>query len=104
MNLDKIILHEKFDKFTYDNDIALLRLAKHIKFTPTIRPACLPDREETYAVGTLCTVTGWGRLGEGKAGPDVLHTAKVRILLQISMRKRIKVCISAVQEMIGAFW
>merc|ERR1712107_487775 len=58
----EIINHPDWDRPTIDNDYAILRLAKPVKFNKKVAPACLPaDTAATYA-GVLGTVTGWGKL------------------------------------------
>lgn len=53
---------------TQENDIALLRLGRSIKFTDWIRPICLPVaqnlRSANYNDITL-TVAGWGKTEAG---------------------------------------
>lgn len=39
----KIMQHEYFDIFTFNNDIAIIEMDKPVKYGPTIQPACLPD-------------------------------------------------------------
>ncbi|QQP51066.1 Uncharacterized protein FKW44_012281, partial [Caligus rogercresseyi] len=41
----RVIVHRRFDKFTYEYDIALVRLSSPVKFRPNIIPICLPDTE-----------------------------------------------------------
>ncbi|XP_055609288.1 CLIP domain-containing serine protease B4-like [Uranotaenia lowii] len=46
------------------NDIALIRMAETVEFTPYIQPICLPSGDllkKTDAVGTMLTVAGWGQ-------------------------------------------
>ncbi|OTF70888.1 hypothetical protein BLA29_014752, partial [Euroglyphus maynei] len=57
--------HPKFDPRTFEYDLALLRFYEPIRFQKNIIPICLPEHNETY-VGRWATVTGWGRLHEGK--------------------------------------
>lgn len=46
VNLDKIIIHPKYNwKENLDRDIALLRLKRPIPFTDYIHPVCLPTKE-----------------------------------------------------------
>lgn len=40
--------HEGFNIFTFDNDIALLKLAKPVRFGPKVQPACLPDGSKRF--------------------------------------------------------
>uniref|UniRef100_H2ZV68 coagulation factor Xa n=1 Tax=Latimeria chalumnae TaxID=7897 RepID=H2ZV68_LATCH len=65
--VDKLFMHPKFVKKTYDNDIALLKLKDPIKFTKNVIPICLPDKELAENVlmnEPLGTVSGFGRVQE----------------------------------------
>lgn len=41
--VETIMAHAKYKPDTYHNDIALIKLAKPIKFTRFILPACIPE-------------------------------------------------------------
>ena len=43
--VEAIITHSRYKPDTYHNDIALIKLAKPIRFTRFILPACLPEPE-----------------------------------------------------------
>lgn len=60
----ELFLHENYEMATVDNDIALIKLDKPIKFNDHVRPACLPKSEERLRTGTRCTVYGWGKQGD----------------------------------------
>ena len=68
----KKIVHPKYNFFTYEYDLALVRLEEAVVFQPNIAPICLPASDETL-VGENGTVTGWGRLSEGGTLPSVLQ-------------------------------
>uniref|UniRef100_A0A3Q3IGL4 Coagulation factor VII n=1 Tax=Monopterus albus TaxID=43700 RepID=A0A3Q3IGL4_MONAL len=76
----EIIMHEKYASHTADNDIALLRLATPIIYTPYAIPACLPTRLladlNLWAI-SLHTVSGWGRRGENGPTSHILQRLKV---------------------------
>jgi hypothetical protein len=57
--------HPKFDPRTFEFDLALLRFFDPVPLRKNVLPICLPDHNNTY-VGEWATVTGWGRLYEGK--------------------------------------
>lgn len=61
--VERVITHVNFDKFSYEYDIALLRIRDRVDFQPNIIPICLPN-EEGDLVGRTGTVTGWGRRTE----------------------------------------
>lgn len=80
VQVTQIITHERYVKSTADNDIALLRLASPIVYTPFAVPACLPTRalaeRDLWAV-SMHTVSGWGRRGENGPTSPVLRRLKV---------------------------
>lgn len=71
--VEVIIKHNKFDKATYDCDIAILKLRTPIRFRMNVAPACLPQKD--WAESTLMTqrsgiISGFGRTHE-KGRPSV---------------------------------
>ncbi|XP_044143543.1 coagulation factor X-like [Bufo gargarizans] len=65
--VDKIIIHPKFVRLTYDFDIAVVKLKDAINFTVNIIPACLPDpdfAEQVLMNERQAMVSGFGRLHE----------------------------------------
>lgn len=68
----KKIVHPKYNFFTYEYDLALVKLDFQIEFDPHISPICLPATD-ALLVGENATVTGWGRLSEGGTLPSVLQ-------------------------------
>eukprot|EP00795_Rhopilema_esculentum_P012446 gene12446-3115_t len=72
VKIEKIIVHEKFSTLTKDYDIALLKLAKPVKFSRNIRPVCVFSRTAL----TDCTVAGWGDNKNPEKKVDVLQDVK----------------------------
>jgi len=66
------IVHPKYNFFTYEYDLAMVRLEAPVKYTPHIVPICLPGSDDLL-IGENATVTGWGRLSEGGTLPSVLQ-------------------------------
>ncbi|CAG9862801.1 unnamed protein product [Phyllotreta striolata] len=64
--VEEAIAHEQYNPYDVNqyNDIALLRLAREVKYTGFVRPICLPktslDQSRDYT-GTKLTVSGWGK-------------------------------------------
>ena len=67
----EIIMHPQYDSYTYDKDIALIRLKRNATFNTYVRPACFPDSSVKFPDGEECYVTGWGRLRSGGSSPRV---------------------------------
>ena len=40
--ITRVITHVNFDKFSYEYDIALLKMVTKVDFQPNIIPICLP--------------------------------------------------------------
>lgn len=68
----KKVVHPKYNFFTYEYDLALVKLDFKVDFDPHISPICLPATD-ALLVGENATVTGWGRLSEGGTLPSVLQ-------------------------------
>lgn len=58
--VEKITQHADFDPFTYDHDIAMIKLSRRTTFNSYIWPICLPPPGLDF-VNVSATVTGWGR-------------------------------------------
>ncbi|XP_018359333.1 PREDICTED: trypsin-3-like [Trachymyrmex cornetzi] len=82
LEIDKIVMHESFDKYVYLNDIALMKLKSPAEFGEKLLPIGLPENEKLQD-GTHCVVTGWNRT-RGTSSPSgaQLATAAVAIVNQ----------------------
>nr|CAD7425478.1 unnamed protein product [Timema monikensis] len=69
------MVHPKYNFFTYEYDLALVRLEAPLEFQPHIAPICLPASDDLL-IGENATVTGWGRLSEGGTLPSVLQQVR----------------------------
>ena len=79
VDVAEIINHPDWNSQRIDNDYAILRLAKPVKFNKKVAPACLPaDTAATYA-GVVATVTGWGRLIHEGNQPTTLQEVDVTV-------------------------
>lgn len=77
-----LFAHAHFDKWSNNNDIALLHLATPVTMTGHISPV-VPLTEELIALteaGRLATVTGWGTTSEGGAASQVLMEVTVPVV------------------------
>ncbi|XP_067642393.1 serine proteinase stubble [Eurosta solidaginis] len=75
----KKVVHPKYNFFTYEYDLALVKLDQPIEFAPHVSPICLPQTE-SLLIGMNATVTGWGRLSEGGTLASVLQEVSVPIV------------------------
>ena len=56
--LQKIIVHQKTRRVTRENDIALIKLSKKVKFDHYIKPICISKENDAW--NKNLTVTGFG--------------------------------------------
>jgi len=73
------IVHPKYNFFTYEYDLALLKLDKRVDFQDNIIPICLPGNNDLL-IGETGIVAGWGRLSEGGQLPSILQYVSVPIV------------------------
>ncbi|KAH9636101.1 hypothetical protein HF086_008401 [Spodoptera exigua] len=77
-----VVQHPDFNRYTYDYDIAVLRLADPLPDS-LFRPACLPDAEDIDGLeGEEAIVTGWGSTVEKGPASNVPMKAAVQIWAQ----------------------
>ncbi|KAJ8397241.1 hypothetical protein AAFF_G00440750 [Aldrovandia affinis] len=63
ISVDAVLVHPHYHAYTFDSDIALLRLAEEVQLGPYATPVCLPNAHLAHILsreGTMGTVTGWG--------------------------------------------
>lgn len=90
-SIDTLIKHPEFNSHTFDNDIALIRVADRIPFTDHVLPICLgnnrTDMENTFfKARRLGTVTGWGLLSDRGIQPKLLQEVRLPIQQQSACR------------------
>ncbi|XP_063800559.1 ovochymase-2-like isoform X2 [Pseudophryne corroboree] len=94
-HIKKVTKHPNFNPSQPINyDIAVLELARSIKFDEKIQPACLPNPDDIFAAGSLCVALGWGRLQENGQLPTRLQ----QVALPLVEYKR---CLHAMETLDG---
>ncbi|XP_034275704.1 serine protease 53 [Pantherophis guttatus] len=78
-NVSMVIPYENYTSYEKGHDIALVRLAKPVRYTKDIAPICLPFAEHRFAFGTQCWLTGWGDVAAN------VHLPEPMILQEITM-------------------
>ncbi|TNN88878.1 Transmembrane protease serine 7 [Liparis tanakae] len=88
--IQRIVVHEYYNAYTFDYDIALLQLKKPWppSLSPLVQPVCLPPSSHTVTGSHRCIVTGWGyRSEDDKVLPSLLQKAEVSLLSQTDCKK-----------------
>ncbi|XP_013857713.1 transmembrane protease serine 7 [Austrofundulus limnaeus] len=88
--IQRIVVHEYYNAYTFDYDIALLHLKKAwpASLSPLVQPVCLPPSSHTITDSHRCIVTGWGyRSEDDKVLPTVLQKAQVSITSQTECQR-----------------
>lgn len=64
--IQRIVVHEYYNAYTFDYDIALLQLKRPwpSSLEPLVWPVCLPPASHTVTDNHRCWVTGWGYRSE----------------------------------------
>nr|BFD89213.1 hypothetical protein KitaXyl93_05730 [Kitasatospora sp. Xyl93] len=77
--VEKYVVHPQYNMaVSYNNDVALLKLATPLTFRPGILgPVGWPLSSDQPPYGQVLSVAGWGRLSEGGSTPDELYTTNV---------------------------
>ncbi|KAK3744449.1 hypothetical protein QZH41_012870, partial [Actinostola sp. cb2023] len=88
--VSKIVVHPGYDRTSYDNDIALLKLNRPAKLNKAVSPICLPSHGVSVSASTNCYITGWGRTGYNKPGSLVLQEAMMPTVSQQKCAKAMR--------------
>lgn len=78
MEVDEIVIHEKFAPRTLINNIALLFLSKDAPITEHINIVCLPSQNQKPKTNVGCLTAGWGQREMGN--PEILKYSDLPIL------------------------
>ncbi|XP_069623011.1 tissue-type plasminogen activator [Ranitomeya imitator] len=82
--VERMHIHPHFDDFTFDNDIALLKLKSSSGScsmeTDSARPACMPVKDQTLSDWTECEISGFGKHAHNSPlMSDQLKEGRVRL-------------------------
>jgi len=88
----KITMHKDYNRYTYKNDIALIRLSESAFTNPGTIPICLPSKamKNPELVNELGIVTGWGTIYYGGPHSETLMEVLVPIWEQADCRAAYK--------------
>ncbi|XP_055627729.1 phenoloxidase-activating factor 2-like isoform X1 [Toxorhynchites rutilus septentrionalis] len=74
----EIVIHDKYNKGSLANDIALLILEQPFDLAENVQPVCLPPKHTKFD-GNNCFASGWGKNVFGKEGKYQVILKKVQL-------------------------
>ncbi|XP_051883966.1 chymotrypsinogen B-like isoform X2 [Pristis pectinata] len=81
----QVITHPKWDRFTVNYDVSVVKLASPAHFNSKVSPVCLAAASDYYPAGMMCVTTGWGRTRAHRTSrPDKLQQAALPLLSKAS--------------------
>uniref|UniRef100_A0A8C3YND0 Enteropeptidase n=1 Tax=Catagonus wagneri TaxID=51154 RepID=A0A8C3YND0_9CETA len=78
--IDEIIINPHYNKRRKDSDIAMMHLEFKVNYTDYIQPICLPEENQVFPPGRICSIAGWGRVVYQGSPADTLQEADVPLL------------------------
>uniref|UniRef100_A0ABD2W6E8 limulus clotting factor C n=1 Tax=Trichogramma kaykai TaxID=54128 RepID=A0ABD2W6E8_9HYME len=73
-------VHKKYNKSTYNNDIAIIELEQPVPLDGLVKTVCLPDALRFHYIGMTGVAIGWGRIAEGEPTSKKLRKVDLPIL------------------------
>lgn len=79
VGIQQVVLHPSYDPTLLDFDVAVLELARPLRFGRYIQPICLPLAVHKFPVGRKCLVSGWDSLQDGNGRKSFLREPGIRL-------------------------
>ncbi|XP_061568890.1 tryptase-2-like [Cololabis saira] len=87
MFIDSLVRHPEYRNLgdRYENDIALVRLQKEVRFPSQVKTVKLPDGATNDLDSSECWITGWGQVGNAVPlpKPETLQEVKISIMPEV---------------------
>ncbi|GAB1300390.1 Enteropeptidase [Apodemus speciosus] len=78
--VDQIVINPHYDRRRKVNDIAMMHLELKVNYTDYIQPICLPEENQIFSPGRICSIAGWGYNKINGSTVDVLKEADVPLV------------------------
>eukprot|EP00795_Rhopilema_esculentum_P012329 gene12329-2978_t len=88
IEVEQIFVHPEFTSYDLNNDIALIKLKKKVRFTHYIRPVCLPNKDYRKQGALLAKrgyAVGWGLTLKGEA--DIIQELTLPVVSKTECKK-----------------
>uniref|UniRef100_A0A8D0UH01 Enteropeptidase n=2 Tax=Sus scrofa TaxID=9823 RepID=A0A8D0UH01_PIG len=78
--IDEIVINPHYNRRRKDSDIAMMHLEFKVNYTDYIQPICLPEENQVFPPGRICSIAGWGKVIYQGSPADILQEADVPLL------------------------
>ncbi|XP_006774520.1 PREDICTED: enteropeptidase [Myotis davidii] len=78
--IDQIVINPHYNKRSKDSDIVMMHLEFKVNYTDYIQPICLPEENQVFLPGRICSIAGWGRIVHDGPSADILKEAEVPLI------------------------
>ncbi|XP_046504290.1 enteropeptidase [Equus quagga] len=78
--IDQIVINPHYNKRRKESDIAMMHLEFKVNYTDYIQPICLPEENQVFPPGSICSIAGWGTVEYQGSTADILQEADVPLL------------------------
>ncbi|XP_060226655.1 enteropeptidase isoform X3 [Meriones unguiculatus] len=78
--IDQIVINPHYDKRRKVNDIAMMHLGFKVNYTDYIQPICLPEDNQIFIPGRICSIAGWGYTEFQGSTSNVLKEADIPLV------------------------
>ncbi|XP_018604077.1 transmembrane protease serine 2-like isoform X2 [Scleropages formosus] len=79
-NSVSLIVSNKYNSNTKNNDIALMKLRNPLTMSNVVKPVCLPNAGLNFTAPRQCWVSGWGATYSGGSVSQVLKEVQVSLI------------------------
>ncbi|XP_069755622.1 chymotrypsinogen B-like [Narcine bancroftii] len=84
----KVITHPKWNRYTINYDVSVVKLATPAQFNRKVSSVCLAAASDYYPAGMNCVTTGWGRTRANPAErPNKLQQAALPLISNANCKK-----------------
>ncbi|XP_050004892.1 enteropeptidase isoform X1 [Alexandromys fortis] len=78
--IDQIVISPHYDRRRKFSDIVMLHLEFKVNYTDHIQPICLPEENQIFSPGRICSIAGWGATENGGSTVNVQQEADVPLV------------------------
>lgn len=79
IKVSKIVVHENFEAWQLQNDVALLKLSSHVVLNDKVQVICLPPADFPVEDYELVKVAAWGSKGVEEGGKQDLIIGEIAL-------------------------